>query len=403
MAETLQQLADRGIQTYNGQQYQATPSGTYAPVNSGSASAGASVSNTSRPLNVLTAEQAKQQAEAAFSGIVSPMTVEDIRAREKEAQAITAKTAASVYDPQIAEKERTGMAQVSTAEGVVGQRQGFNISTAELAFVADTQSKVANTIKEVQNAKQAYLDQGNFNAANRADDQLQKLNEFNTQMTMAKANYALQLMSGSREQAQLELAQTQAKADELAKQRQLDISEIELLSKIPKGNTFTYNGKEYTGLKETEIEPLTNAELISLMKEVPYGEKQTFNLGGQEYIVSGIDRSNPNLKTIESTNNSGTVIITTYDVSKGKIVNQVSAGQIGKTGGSGTSVNVSLKTTAAGELQNKMWDKSGNEIGTYARNPQTGLFTFYNKQGQQITAPKDYTTVQPKVEDSGWD
>lgn len=49
------------------------------------------------------------------------------------------------------------MAQVSTAEGVVGQRQGFNISTAELAFVADTQAKVTQAITEVQTKNKPIL------------------------------------------------------------------------------------------------------------------------------------------------------------------------------------------------------------------------------------------------------
>lgn len=179
-------------------------------------------------ISTMTLAQAQQQAEQAFSGIVSPMTIEDIRAREREAQDITSRTAESVYNPQIREKERTGMAQVSTAEGVVGQRQGFNISTAELAFVADTQSKVTQAITEVQNQKQAYIDQGNFNAANRADDQLQKLNEFNAQMTMAKANYALQLMGGSREQAQLELQKYQTELQGQKQQFEMSMAEKNL-------------------------------------------------------------------------------------------------------------------------------------------------------------------------------
>ena len=179
-------------------------------------------------ISTMTLQQAQAQAEQAFSGIVSPMTIEDIRAREREAQDITSRTAESVYNPQIREKERTGMAQVSTAEGVVGQRQGFNISTAELAFVADTQSKVTQAITEVQNQKQAYIDQGNFNAANRADDQLQKLNEFNAQMTMAKANYALQLMGGSREQAQLELQKYQTELQGQKQQFEMSMAEKQL-------------------------------------------------------------------------------------------------------------------------------------------------------------------------------
>ena len=209
-------------------------------------------------ISTMTLQQAQAQAEQAFSGIVSPMTIEDIRAREREAQAITLRTAESVYNPQIREKERIGMAQVSTAEGVVGQRQGFNISTAELAFVADTQSKVTQAITEVQNQKQAYIDQGNFNAANRADDQLQKLNEFNAQMTMAKANYALQLMSGSREQAQLELEKYKTELQGQKQQFEMSMAEKQLALDIA-GLTGEYDGSPTFAAKQAAIQNAMSA------------------------------------------------------------------------------------------------------------------------------------------------
>jgi len=338
---TLQQLADRGIQVANGQLYSNVSGNTYTPV--GGSAAGATAGQAlQQGISTMTLAEAQRQADQAFSGIVAPMSLEEIRAREEAAKAVTAETAASIYNPQISREKQTGASQVSTAEGVVGQRQGFNISTAEQAFVADVQNKVQDRIKEVENIKAAYISQGNLAAADRADAQIQLLNEFNTQMTIAKANYALQIMAGNREQAQLELAQAQAKADQAAQNRQLDVAEIEMLSKIPEGKTFTYNGKTYTGMASTAAEPLTNSELISLMKEVPYGETQTFIFDGQEYTVTGINQNNPNVKTIESTDNAGNVTITTVDTSTGKVTNQVSAGKIGKTGGSGTSVTLQM-------------------------------------------------------------
>jgi len=158
-----------------------------------------------RNLQTMTLNQAKSQAETAFSGIVAPMSLADIRAREEAAQKVIAETASSVYNPQISREKQTGAAQVSTGEGVVGQRQGFNISTAELAFVGDIQNKVQDRIKEVENTKAAYISSGNLAAADRADSQIQQLNEFNSQMIIAKANYALQLMAGNREEASLQL------------------------------------------------------------------------------------------------------------------------------------------------------------------------------------------------------
>lgn len=161
----------------------------------------------------MTIEQARSQADQAFSGIVAPMTLEDIRAREMAAKESVAQSAESVYNPQISREKQLGGNMVSTAEGVVGQRQGFNISTAELAFVGDVQTKVQDRIKSVEDAKSSYITSGNLSAADRADQQLEKLNEWNTNLTIAKANYALQLMSGSREEAQLELSRMKTESD----------------------------------------------------------------------------------------------------------------------------------------------------------------------------------------------
>ena len=256
---TLQQLADRGIQTYNGQQYQMTPSGSYVPVNN---NAGAGVSTANPEISTLSYEQALAQANQAFSGIVSPMTLADIRAREQQAQQVTRATAEAVYNPQINESQRVGMAKVSTAEGVVGQRQGFNISTAELAFVADTQAKVQAATKEIINQKQAYIDSGNFQAAQRADDQIAKLNEFNANLTIAKANYALQLMAGSREQAQLTLAQQAQALAEKKANFDMSMSEKQLALDIAR-LTGEYQGSPTFEAKQAAIQNALNAANVT--------------------------------------------------------------------------------------------------------------------------------------------
>ena len=205
MPETIQQLADRGIQVgAGGQQFSNTGGNTYTPVGGGGDNT-APVGLTALPRMSLS--DARGQADKAFSGLVAPMTLDEIRNREATAQGLTAQTADSVYDPAISRQKQVGAAQVSTTEGVVGQRQGFNISTAEQAYVASVENKVQDAIKEVENTKASYIAQGNLAAADRADSQLQSLNEWNSQMVIAKANYALQIMSGDREQAGLELQQ----------------------------------------------------------------------------------------------------------------------------------------------------------------------------------------------------
>ncbi len=359
-------------------------------------SASSSPSPLKQQVSTMSLQDAQRQADKAFSGLVAPMTLEEIRAREEEAKGVTAETATAIYDPQISREKQTGAAQVSTAEGVVGQRQGFNISTAEQAFVANTQNQVQDRIKEVENMKASYISQGNLAAADRADNQLQALNEWNSHMTIAKANYALQIMAGNREQAQLELAKASQATQEAAQARQLDIAEIGMLMNIPEGQTFEYNGRTYTGMQPQQMDVLSNSEIISLMKTIPYGETQSFNFNGQEYTVTGIDRANPNMKTIETTDDSGNVVITTVDASTGNIINQVSAGRIGRTGSVGTSVNAQLKQEAKGPIQDTLYNMQ-EEIGTRSYNPQTGAWTYFDLQGNITQPPAFFQTTKPKA------
>jgi len=179
---------------------------------------GGSTAALKQPLSTMSLSDAQGQASQAFSGLVAPMTMTEIEAREQASNELTTETAGAIYDPNISREKQTGAAGVSTAKGVVGQRQGFNISTAEQAYVADVANKVQDRIREVENIKANYISQGNLSAADRADSQIQSLNEWNSQMTIAKANYALQLMSGNREQAGLELQQAQFGLQEKAQE-----------------------------------------------------------------------------------------------------------------------------------------------------------------------------------------
>lgn len=184
---------------------------------------------------------AQSQADAAFSGLVAPMTVEEINQRETDAKAINQAAGESTFDPLVSREKQVGGSQVSTAEGVVGQRQGFNISTAEQAFVADVQNKVEDRVREVENQKATYISQGNLAAADRADAQLQSLNEWNSQMTIAKADYALQLMAGSRDEARLGLEQAKFGLDQQAQDFNQDMATQSLAVSI--GEMMgSYNG-----------------------------------------------------------------------------------------------------------------------------------------------------------------
>lgn len=310
----------------------------------------------------LSFEQASEQAEQAFAGIVAPMTLEDIRAREAQTKAGVLQSAEAIYNPQLQREKQIGAGQVSTAEGVVGQRQGFNISTAEQAFVADVQNKVQDRLREVENIKANYISQGNLAAATRADDQIQKLNEFNTNLTIAKANFALQIMSGSREQAQLELAQTQSNLERMKTEQTLALSNEELklkaqemATKLPAGKEFKVNGITYIGTKE----------------------------------AAGVD---PAFITL-STDDKG------YQTAVHKLTGQVlwkSKTPIGQT----KSVsNVTVNMPSYGSSPNNVYDESGKFLGTIRYDSKSGKVISQDIQGNPVSFPKNATLVPTKESD----
>lgn len=233
---------------------------------------------TITPYSLMSLSDAKAQADKAFSGMVSPMTLEDIRKRETAAQELTAKTAENVYNPQIKGSEALGRGQISTVKGAVGQGSGFNLSTAESTYLNNTQGEVQARTKELVDAKATYIANGNFDAADRADAQIQQLNEYNNQLTMAKANYALSLMSGDRETASLMLETQQAAFNQTATLKGLELDVANLVGEyqgkptLAAQNAAIQNALAEAGLtgiyqgKETLENRIQNAQ-IALQKE----------------------------------------------------------------------------------------------------------------------------------------
>ncbi len=148
---------------------------------------------------------AQRRAAQAFSGMQSPMSLDLIRQREQEAQDLARQTAGTIYKPQIKRSEQLGRGEVSTVGGVIGQSAGFNVSTAESAYLNNVQREVQARTQDIVNTKAQFIADGDFRAAERADQQIAQLQEYENQLVMAKANYALQIMQGDRDAARLAL------------------------------------------------------------------------------------------------------------------------------------------------------------------------------------------------------
>lgn len=264
----------------------------------------------------------EQQAASMLSGMTSPMTLDQIREREANERAARRASADALFNPTIQRAQTTGAAQVSSAEGVTGQSQGFNISTAEAQYINSVQGQVNDRIAEIEKSKADWIATGDFQAAQRADDAIAKLSEYNNNLIIKKAELALSIGQSRRQDAEL------------------DINTITALSKIPAGQSVVIGGKTYTGTA-TPDPFFSGSDVTSMMKELPIGQTKqiTDPSTGKTYTITGIASSDPNVKTIQSYDNAGNLTITSYKIDpmtgKVSVMNQVNGGNVGKSKTSG--------------------------------------------------------------------
>lgn len=344
------------------------------------ASAGFSPNPIAAPITPTQTPQ--QEAESMLSGMTSPMTLDQIRTREAGEREARRNSANALFDPTISRERIKGAGQVSSAEGVTGQAQGFNISTAETQYINNVQNQVADRISEIEKSKADWIATGDFEAAKRADTAIAQLSEYQNNLIIKKAELALSIGASRRSDAEL------------------DINTISALSKIPAGQSVTIGGKTYTGTA-TPDPFFSGSDITQLMKELPIGKTQTITdpSTGTTYTIKGIASSDPSIKMIESYDNAGNLTITSYktDPMTGKVsvMNQVNGGRVGKVnvsgGGDGTDKDTEAFLKDVKDVVSKMasgtdgWDwKAGYEY----------IKTVYAPQNPDLVAPLTPEEIQ---------
>lgn len=214
--------------------------------------------DTTTPMTVLTPDQIQEQTNTAFSGMVSPMSIDEIRAQQAKSEAASAQTAEATYNPQIATETTSGARAVGAAEGQAagaGAGAGSGAGSAQIAFLASVQQNVNDRIAAIQKEKEAAINQGQVNAANIAQASIDKLNEYNNNLLIAKANYAISLMGQNLQAAQFnEQVKTNEQNYEIAKSN-LAINLANLTGKMADGSP-TYQAQQdkiNNALKEADI------------------------------------------------------------------------------------------------------------------------------------------------------
>ena len=125
---------------------------------------------------------------------------------------------------------------------------------------------------------------------------------------------------------------------------------IKTLQSISPNQSITIGGVTYNGM--AEVEPFySSADFINIAKTIPTGSSivVTDPSTGESYTIAGLMQDDPNTQTFESTDSAGVTTFVTLDKATGKIINQVSAGKIGK-GTSGTSNAYKFGTTQKDKL-----------------------------------------------------
>jgi len=118
------------------------------------------------------------------------------------------------------------------------------------------------------------------------------------------------------------------------KERLETTSDFNIISKLPAGSQWTSptTEKVYVGIANEEIDPFfTGSNIISLAKSLPVGESQELvdPNTGETWTVTGLAQPDTSTRTYSAINAAGFQTITTIDL-EGNIINQVSAGQVGK-------------------------------------------------------------------------
>jgi hypothetical protein len=236
------------------------------------------------------------QAGSLLKDISTPMTAESIAASKTAKENALQDAANKIYDPLAAERRARGELELGGAQAKLGQTRGLGFSSAELGYMGAVQSKIDTSIKEIANAKAEYLSKGMLALADKADEQLWKLYEANTNLDLKKVDIALNMKSEDRQAAESAVNQKVALGN-------LDLNTLKTLSDIPVGQKVTIGGVSYEGLKPAEkVQPFfSGSNITTLMQNLEKGKTQVITDPNtkENITIVGMNTDNPNVMTVE--------------------------------------------------------------------------------------------------------
>jgi len=292
-----------------------------------------------------TGTEVKTPAQTAIDqiGLSTAQNRQSIADELAAARAARASAAESIFGQKMNRANTVGEQQINATKGIGGQTAGFNMSTANLAFMNSVQANIQDKKDEISKQKQDYIDSGNYEAMKRADDALAKLDDRDLQIMLKKADWAIN-------------------AENQQTENQINIAGLQL--KIPTGQTVNIGGVDYKGLAADEG-IFKGSDLVSLMAKIPAGKTETITDPGtgQVYTLTGLSQGDINIATDNAGYQYG------IDKNTGKTLWK-SATPVGKSGGSGTNVSVTMP--------------SYSQTPYYVDGKQAGYIRFDSKSNKNV-------------------
>ena len=180
------------------------------------------------------------------SGLVSPMSLADIKSQEASRVESAKSSNIATYQPQIDQAKISGERAVGAAEGQLaggGIGAGSAAGSAQIAYLAATQTDVDNRVAEIQKQQDAALQKGLLDIYDKSQASIDKLNEYSNNLIMKRADLAMSIVSQKQNQEQIDISKQSAEASQEIAKKQLSLSIAESLGYFDDG-TPTFQAKQ---------------------------------------------------------------------------------------------------------------------------------------------------------------
>lgn len=312
----------------------------------------------------------------------SLLTPEEVRAREAAQAEQMRALANDIFDPMMRRAADVGEKRLGSATGQIGVSRGLGFSSAKASYLASIEDQTQTAINEINSQKAAFIKGGAMEAAQRADEQISRLQELRINILTGKAELALS-------------ASAEKRAEEAAKLSSI-ATKYNIMKDIKEGDELTIDGQTFKGIAvpETNVEPFfKGSDIIDLMQSIPAGDSQTITdpNTGYEYTIYGTSEEDNETQRVESYNDAGELIVTTYRLDENgemSFSDQKNFGKVGKTKTQAANTTLYLNNQEKTDLSTAMAALEANKGERYNSAEVAKQYRIYNQlhpgQGDQL-------------------